>query len=167
LFRLCIDYDSSSREELGFASDLKIKSGLLTKLLHGKIEATKLLEATKPNPYPADKCGGLMHASNNPYWFALHGVWKRDRVLEVRFVSAFEIWPETWSTSVKPIDHAFPLNENVLKRHSRHFANWKLIQSHGETSKGLKVSNFVLLQTMTFKYRNSIRTGVLSIRILD
>lgn len=137
-YRLCVDYDSSSRENQQFTSNVQVKSDLLTKLLQRKIDAKQLLESIRPNAYPENKCGGSMHATKNPYWYALHGIWKNNRELEVRFVSAYEVWPETWTTSVKPIDHAFPWNENVLK-HGRHLTNWKLIQLQGQTSKGLKV----------------------------
>jgi hypothetical protein len=100
------------------------------------IDRKDIFEPVPPNTYPTEKCGGGIRSKNDPYWFALHGVWRTDRQLEMRFVSAFEVWPETWTATIKPLDHEFPWNSNVLK----HSYRWKLIQTHGVDVKGQKVS---------------------------
>lgn len=118
---------------------MQVRPDLLAKLLQKKIEPRDLVQPALPNPYPDEYCGGPMRSTSNPYWFAIRGVWQTNRVLEVRFVSAFEVWPETWSTTVKPVEHEFPWNLNVLHGHGHRPPHFKLIQTHGRTAGGLKV----------------------------
>jgi hypothetical protein len=139
LSRLCVDYDSRSREEQKFSSNMQVRPDLLSKLLQKKIEPRDLVQPALPNPYPEEYCGGPMSSTYNPYWYALRGIFVEDGVLEVRFVSAYEVWPESWSTTVKPVEHEFPWNPNVLRRRGHRTSQFKLIQTHGQTAGGLKV----------------------------
>jgi hypothetical protein len=132
---------------------MQVRPDLLFQLIQKKIKPRDLVQPALPNPYPEKQCGGPMRSQSNPYWFAIRGVWTEDQVLEVRFVSAFEVWPETWSTTVKPVEHEFPWNLNVLEGRSQQ--QLKLIQTHGRTAGGLKVRfwfEFCKLLSMSHLY---------------
>ncbi|KAI6243725.1 hypothetical protein M3Y99_00035800 [Aphelenchoides fujianensis] len=128
-FWICLDYDSYSREEAKLDSKMQLKKNFLSRMLRKRSgDSDGLFEPIPPNAYPPKECGGPMRATNNGFWWAMRGRWRSERVLEMRFVSAFEVWTESWTTNVKPVDHEFAWNKNVLKKRKH---SWKLVQTHG------------------------------------
>ncbi|KAI6205873.1 hypothetical protein M3Y94_00841600 [Aphelenchoides besseyi] len=147
-FWLCVDYDSLAREETKFDYRTGSKKKYLTRLLQKRAGLKTPFDVSQlvaPNQYPSEKCGGQMRSTQNAYWYALHGIWRSERVLEMRFVSAYELWTETSTPRVKvrPIDHDFPWNRNVLK--SANPFQWKLVQSHGVVINGQQKPTISLL----------------------
>lgn len=75
------------------------------------------------------------------YWYAVHGIYGEDESLSIRFKSAFQVWPHGETGDYTRKGGSWLWLSNSLKDLNTAF---KIVQSHGITNYGTKVSyNFL------------------------